>query len=89
MVAALFSWSTTTRGGSRILEIRNGEYYNSALVANDSTNDFENDTDKLYQSASGIVSLTATANIKLWAKQKSGSNLSVDSAAKLMAVRIK
>lgn len=88
-ISACFSWSTTTRGGSRTIEIRKGDFYNSPFVAGYATTDLVNDASALYQSTSGIISITESTKIKLWANQKSGSNLSVDSYATLIAVRLK
>lgn len=88
-ISACFSWSTMTRGGSRTIEIRKGDFYNSPFVAGYATTDLVNDASALYQSTSGIISITESTKIKLWANQKSGSNLSVDSSATLIAVRLK
>lgn len=89
VVSASLGWSDTVRGGSRRIYIRQGDYYNSQIIADDATDDFTNDAAPLEQSASGIVVLPVGSNIKLWATQTSGSNLSVESTAFLKAVRIK
>ena len=89
VISAGLSWSDTVRGGSRRIYIRQGDYYNSQVIAADATDDFTNDAATLEQSATGIVILPTGSNIKLWATQTSGSNLSVGSTAFLRAVRIK
>lgn len=89
VISAGLIWSNTVRGGSRRIYIRQGDYYNSLVIAADATDDFVNDAAPLEQSTTGIVTLPTGSNIKLWATQTSGSNLSVESTAFLKAVRIK
>ncbi len=89
IISAGLSWSDTVRGGGRRIHIRQGDYYNSPVIADDATDDFLNDAAPMEQSATGIVVLSTGSNIKLWATQTSGSNLSVESTAFLKAVRIK
>lgn len=89
VISASLSWSDTIRGGGRRMHIRQGDYYNSLVIASDGADDFANDAAPMEQSASGIVVLPTGSNIKLWATQTSGSNLSVGSTAFLKAVRIK
>ena len=89
VISAGLIWSNTVRGGSRRIYIRQGDYYNSLVIAADATDDFVNDAAPLEQSTTGIGTLPTGSNIKLWATQTSGSNLSVESTAFLKAVRIK
>ena len=89
IISCYVSWSDVLRGGGRRIHIRQGDYYNSFVIASNGADDFANDASPMEQSASGIVVLTTESKIKLWATQTSGGNLSVDSAAFLKAVRIK
>lgn len=81
------SWSTATRGGYREIAIRNGGSYNSDLIAGENTED--NRITVQHQSLSGIIELTSTSILTMWARQGSGVNLSVDASAMLRAVRIR
>lgn len=71
--------------GRRIQSIRQGDYYNSPMLAENSNMASEEGTTG--QNCVGIVAITTTQNITVWATQSSGGNLNVGGTVK--AIRFK
>lgn len=72
-----------------MLELRAGEYYNSPVIDVNTSNDLQNSPIIMYQNALGIITLSGSSKITIWAMQKSGTVLSVDGTSVLTAIRIK
>lgn len=71
--------------GRRIQSIRQGDYYNSPMLAENSNMASEEGTTS--QNCVGIVALTTTQNITVWATQSSGGNLNMGGTVKVIRFR--
>lgn len=87
VVTAFQAWSDTTREGYREIAIRKGQYYNSELIVCENSND--NGVVTQYQSVCDVLKLSTPSPITMWARQGSGTNLSVEATASLKALRIR
>ena len=71
--------------GRRIQSIRQGDYYNSPMLAENSNMASEEGTTS--QNCVGIVAITTTQNITVWVTQSSGGNLNVGGTVKAIRFR--
>ena len=84
LIESQVTWVANTTG-RRIQSIRQGDYYNSPMLAENSNMASEEGTTS--QNCVGIVAITTTQNITVWVTQSSGGNLNVGGTVK--AIRFK
>ena len=84
LIESQVTWVANTTG-RRIQSIRQGDYYNSPMLAENSNMASEEGTTS--QNCVGIVAITTTQNITVWVTQSSGGNLNVGVTVK--AIRFK
>ena len=84
LIESQVTWIASATG-RRIQSIRQGDYYNSPMLAENSNMASEEGTTS--QNCVGIVTITTTQNITVWVTQSSGGNLNVGGTVK--AIRFK